>query len=1464
MTSPFKVKNSLGISIGASSLSFIRLNNSLSNGKNSNPIVDMKYIQHYGKPNDYVSNILSTMNRDNLVFTGRKHLEYPDFKYISEIEAIEYGLKYLSSTSPQTPPFDAVISLGAESIIVYQTNSKKNSPAIIKAYTGNKCASGTGEFFLQQIKRMSLSLNEAMSLALIGNPYNISGRCSVFCKSDCTHALNKGVPKEDVVAGLTKMVAQKIVDLTSKFYNKRALVIGGVSQNRAVIEHLQLLNKVSKNFISIETIPESYCFEALGAAWYAFLHQDDSFVRIKSVNNLFRNSSPNESDYRKSHFSFLSPLLTFQNNVEYKEVSKDVLEENVKCILGLDVGSTTTKAVLINLNNSAIVASEYLRTNGDPIFASVECYKSIKRQYDFKPKIVGLGITGSGRHISGIHALSDSIINEIIAHSTATTYFDPEADTIFEIGGQDAKYTFLTAGVPSDYAMNEACSAGTGSFLEEAASETLNIDYLSIGELAIKSLNPPNFNDQCSAFISSDIKTALQEGISKEDILAGLVYSICLNYSNRVKGNRKTGKKVFMQGGVCYNKAVPLAMAAITGKRIIVPPEPGLMGAFGVALEVKRRIELGFTEEKVFDLDVLISRKVEYETSFICAGGKEKCDRKCNVSIISVDNKKFPFGGACDKYYSIVKNEQKNNTTLNYVSKRQELIFGDYYQKKPDSLAKSNNNHLNSKSIGISKSLLSNTYFPLFYNFFNSLGLNIIIGDINSPKGVEKKSAPFCFPVEIAHGFFQDLIDKNPDYFFLPHIQESFKGEDSFYNRTCVLVQSEAYYLRASFKKELENKKILSPVFNFSSDISSIELEFQKLSISLGFDKTKSQKAFARAISSFYDINSKIKKLGNDALANIQSSKYGIVIVLLGRSYNAMADEANMGIPQKISSRGITIIPFDSLDFSKYHSYENMYWDSGKLILQATRLIKESPVLFPIYITNFSCGPDSIILHYFHKIMENKPHLVLELDSHSADAGINTRIEAFIDIILRYKQLNERGLISYVSNEFTPLKVIDSHKIIDSKGIETSIFDKNVKIIIPSMGRFSSEAFAAAFIKHGINSEALPIYDFNTLALGRSSTSCKECLPLILNSGALLNYYKNRDKNEKTIFFMPKGTGPCRFGQYHVFLNDLIQNHKLENTGVYSLTDEDSYGGLGNSFVIRGWIAITVGDAIQNLMHSIKAIAENPDDVISILEDQWENILYSIKSDKLTEIYKKLKILSEKLKQTKQIVSYQNAVKVALIGEIYVRHDDFSRRDLLEKLYNENIIVKVAPIGEYVYYSNYIASSNEHNSSKKIMFWLRDKIQRNIEKKVYSILSKSGYIGSHTSNIKEVISKGSNYINDKLYGEAILTVGSAFDEIINNSDGIIAIGPFGCMPSRVAESILTIQMNLEEKLKTESISKMDNHFTDVSHLPFLSIETDGNPFPQIIRSKIEIFILQAKRLHKKVNYNSEIKSKVLH
>ena len=775
---------SLGICIGASSISLVILKDNNINWHSTK--------LHEGDPKKTLNSMLQNLNLkeiDYFLVTGRKFKEFVKIPNITEPEAVENALEFLDIKN-----IDTIVSAGGENFIVYYLDKNLK---ISKVESGNKCASGTGEFFLQQIKRMNLTKEEAIEKGLSGKPHKISGRCSVFCKSDCTHALNKGERKEDVVSGLCEMMANKILELLNKVNFKKVLLIGGTSQNKPLVEFLK--KKVNL------TIPEQATyFEALGAAYAA----ESKGTKKIYLNDLFTKKT--------SSFTFHKPLNKFLKFVEFKESERKNAKENDTCIIVLDVGSTTTKIVLIRTKDNAILGSEYLRTNGDQINASVECYKSIKRQLDnTQIKIIGLGVTGSGRQIAGLHALTNSIINEIIAHATGATYFDKEVDTIFEIGGQDAKYTHLTNGIASDYAMNEACSAGTGSFLEESAQESLGINYKEIGDIALKAKNPPNFNDQCAAFISSDIKNASHENLEKEDIVAGLVYSICMNYTNRVKGNRPMGKKIFMQGGVCYNKAVPIAMAALTGKKIIVPPEPGLIGAFGVALEIKKRIELNLLEKQEFNLDSLINRKVIYHKPFKCFGNNDGCDRRCEISMLEVDGEKIPFGGACNKYYNLRFNIKANTEKNDLVALRQKLVFEKYADEKLTA-----EQEKTAKTIGITKSFMTNTYYPLYHNFFTKLGMKIILSETVDEEGKSKIGSSFCYPVEIAHGLFKDLINKKPDYIFLPHITELEVKNEDFYKKACVFVQSEPYYLKTTFKDE-NLPKLISPVISFSKGIEN-------------------------------------------------------------------------------------------------------------------------------------------------------------------------------------------------------------------------------------------------------------------------------------------------------------------------------------------------------------------------------------------------------------------------------------------------------------------------------------------------------------------------------------------------------------------------------------------------------------------------------------------------------------------
>jgi predicted CoA-substrate-specific enzyme activase len=1426
----------LGLCIGASNISLVLLEK---DGKNNISILDSKTMPHEGNPRNTITKMISSSllhTVDRIAVTGRKLKSKLKASSISEPEAMEYALKhmqYYEEKEDFKKDIDVVVSAGGETFMVYQVDQEGR---VINVYTGSKCASGTGEFFLQQIKRMNINAEEAVLIADMENPYKVAGRCSVFCKSDCTHALNKGASKERVVAGLSDMMALKIMELLKKIKHEKVAVVGGVSANTAMINFL-------KKEVPYVYIPEhAKYFEALGAALWAM---EEETRPIESMEDLFTEG--------ESAFTFLPAIKDYLSKVTFKETIRQEANEGDVCIIGLDVGSTTTKAVLMRKEDNAILASCYLRTNGDPIQASRQCYGEILKQLKHKIQIIGLGVTGSGRQIAGLHALTPAVINEIIAHATAAVYFDPEVDTIFEIGGQDAKYTYITNGVACDYAMNEACSAGTGSFLEEAAKESLFISTEEIGDIALNSSRPPNFSDQCAAFISSDIKSAIQEGIGIEDLAAGLVYSICMNYINRVKGSRAVGNKVFMQGGVCYNKAVPIAMAALTGKEIIVPPEPGLMGAFGVALELKNKMELGLLQPMTFDLEELAEREVTYGNSFICLGGKEKCDRKCTINMIDINGNKYPFGGACNKYVNMIQDKKEiNMEKMDLVNLREKLVFQKFGVERSIRLLPANQ-----KTVGLNYALLTHTLFPLYYNFFTALGFDVVYSEDIDEEGVERRASEFCYPVEIAHGTLMGLIKKKPDIYFLPHVNGMLVENGTGATVTCPLVQAEPYYLKTTFS-ELDKEMLLTPVFNFSKGFEKEQRKFVDIAKKLGIDADYAQKAYVYAVQAQKDFHAECAKIGKEFLEELEKNPNEIAIVLFGRPYNAFTKKANMGIPQKFVTREYRIIPHDFLPYQNEETTENMYWALGQIMMKSAQYVKRHPQLFATYITNFSCGPDSFLVGYFRKIMDQKPSLTLELDSHTADAGLDTRIEAFLDVIKSYIEMSKTS-VSEEKNQFKLAEVVTEKGntwVVDSKGEKYALNHPKVHILIPSMGDLSSRLLAASLRFIGIHATTVPAPTAKELRIGKGYASCKECLPLILTVGSLIDYLDYRKKeDELLVYFMPDTSGPCRFGQYNILMKNVLEKKEIEDVALISLTSENSYAGFGNDFTLRAWQSIIIGDVMEEIYSAVLTIAKNKSEAMKVYESVCELIIKSIEKDNWSELKQVIREAAKTMSKIEKIRSVEETPKIALIGEIYVRRDGFSRQYLIERLAKEGIIVRTAPIAEWIYYCDYLVKNKysvNSNLKDRIRTFILQFFKHPFEKTIKEIFAESGFYHKQMIDIEKMINNVKDLISPELTGEAILTAGSAITEVIEEVSGVISIGPFSCMPARIAESVINVKMNDKKREIAEDKELVEKVMKHYPALPFLAIETDGNAFPQVIEAKLEIFCLQVARIHNKI------------
>jgi predicted nucleotide-binding protein (sugar kinase/HSP70/actin superfamily) len=634
-----------------------------------------------------------------------------------------------------------------------------------------------------------------------------------------------------------------------------------------------------------------------------------------------------------------------------------------------------------------------------------------------------------------------------------------------------------------------------------------------------------------------------------------------------------------------------------------------------------------------------------------------------------------------------------------------------------------------------------------------------------------------------------------------------------------------------------------------------MEGTFIEIAHECGRDCDQGKSAFDAALKAQQDFFAALRKRGDEVIKRLEEDPSRIGIVLFGRPYNAFADEGNLGIPGKFASRGVELIPWDMLDYNQEPCSPDMNWAIAQNILRAAKIVERHPQLFGAYITNFSCGPDSFVVGYFRDVMKDKPSLTLELDSHTADAGVNTRIEAFLDIVARYRTLHKpadsRPPFRKAEIDYSGPKPV----FVASDGARVSLKDKKAHVLFPSMGKLTSEAFAAIFNGAGMRASAVPVYDTEVLKLGKGHCSCKECLPLMLTTGGLLSYLsKRKDNDEYLIYFMPTCGGNCRFTQYNVYIRSLIEKLRIQNAALLSLTNENGYAGLEIKDTLNILKGVLVSDVMEDIKNALNVLAKDKASALKTFHGEWERIIALLRTGKTSSLYKLLEDVAAKLKSIPIKYPLREAKVISLLGEIFVRRDYFSGQDLIERLERRGIIVRRAPMFEWLEYCDWNVKHGIYEANFDWKGALKFKIQRRLqlgfEKKIKRALAKSGLYIYELTEMDKIISYGKEFFDTRLTGEAILVAGTFFRDILHSTCGTIQIGPFACMPTRVVEAVLTAEATIDnKKMLDKRIAGSDRSCDNISALPFLSIESDGNPFPAILESRIEAFCLQVERLH---------------
>ena len=1289
------------------------------------------------------------------------------------------------------PHVKTVIEIGGEDskLIFLDWDHALKKIRIVDFAMNSICAAGTGSFLDQQAHRLGLSIEDFGEIALkSNNPPRIAGRCSVFAKTDMIHLQQLATPEYDIVCGLCYAMARNFKSTIGKgkVFHRPVAFQGGVAANagmrRAFTEILGLMEGelfIPRFFASMG---------AIGALLLTLEHssvRDFRFPSLKPLEDYINNPSLAEKGKE--------PLNLFQDHNRTVRFSSPVRGgEKIPAYLGVDVGSISTNVVVID-RDKRMLAKRYLMTAGRPIEAIKQGLSEVEEEIGDFVEIRGVGTTGSGRYLTGDFIGADIVKNEITAQATAALHIDPHVDTIFEIGGQDSKYISLKSGAIVDFEMNKVCAAGTGSFLEEQA-EKLGISIKGeFGNLALSARNPVPLGERCTVFMESDLVHYQQRGASKDNLVAGLSYSIVLNYLNKVVGDRRIGENIFFQGGTASNAGVVAAFRKVLGRRIAVPDNHEVTGAIGAAIIALENSDGKGSAFKGFDL----SRK-EYElTSFECSG----CPNLCGINRLLVKGEEPLFyGGRCERY-EVKRKGMKRETVPDLFKERDELL-----NRIPFSTRERERGPI----IGIPRTLFFYELLPFFHTFLTRLGFQVLFSDRTHKEiihqGVESVVAETCFPIKVAHGHVLDLLKKGVRAIFLPSIisMEKFLPE-SQESCTCPYIQSLPYVLQSSIDFPAQ-VRLMRPILHFGEGRERVIRELIAWGREVGRSPQEVRDAVDFAFEAQDTFARTLKERGEEILSQWRGKIP--ILVIVSRPYNGCDPGLNSNLHQKLLGLGTLPIPLDFLsleDTPITGEWKGMYWRYGQKILTAAEFLRTNSDLHAIYLTNFGCGPDSFIAHFFKQQLEGKPFLTIEVDEHSADVGVLTRVEAFLDSL---KNLQERE---------TPRhhKAPQSRNRLDGRCI-----------YLPYMSDHAY-ALSSSFEGCGIDSRVLPESDEETLKWGRAHTSGRECFPCILTTGDMIKMVKNPDFHpEKTAFFMPSGRGPCRFGQYHHFHRLVLDDLGYPEVSIFApVQDEhfyDQLGEIGKRFTRLAWQGVIAIDLLQKQVRAIRPYEKAKGDTDAVYLYYLHEVCQAIKQgDGVREILVKAKRVFDSINTDRR----QRRPVVGVVGEIYIRSNRFANEDLVRTIEGLGGEVWLPPVFEWTLYTNFTAkrrSLSKGNLRGLLKNFLTDRMETGYAhrmEKIFNIKELS---------TKEILDKASPYLHSSFEGEAILSIGKAVDFVQKGASGIINAMPFACMPGTVVHALL--------KRCRE----------DLAHIPVLTLSYDGQKQSNI-QTRLEAFLYQVRQ-----------------
>ena len=1052
------------------------------------------------------------------------------------------------------PETRVAIELGGQDakVIFFRKDDATGQLVTSEMRMNGSCAGGTGAFVDQVAELLNVEVEEFGAYAQRGTiVYDISGRCGVFAKTDIQPLLNQGVSKEDIALSSFHAIAKQTIGGLAQGMTFTPPVIfegGPLTFNPRLIE-------VFKERLGLEEdqaiVPENAeVLVAYGTAisiGSMFEDKESEYDKESALDKLRNYGSTRNLEALHSLDVF------FQDEIEHQKFDQRHSHpkfqaqelksgETLNAYLGIDAGSTTSKFVLLN-EKEEVVEKFYANNSGDPLKLVTDALKEMRDKYrkaGVTLNLQGVGSTGYGELLFSKAFKTDYHTVETVAHAEAAKQIDENATFILDIGGQDMKAINLRGGVVTGITLNEACSAGCGSFIETYA-RSLEIPVQEIAGKAFSSDYPSRLGSRCTVFMNSSIITEQKHGKSPEDIMAGLCRSIIENVFTkvvRVPNLDALGDIIIVQGGTFKNEAVLRAFEQYVKKDVIRPPHPGEMGAIGIALLTKKHVESIKEKEGSYTTTFIGLDKLEeftYETKpgLVCTF----CSNNCNRTMVTFnDDSHFITGNRCERGEIVgdikdpsVKEKlkaanQRISAIPNMMKRHSHLLLKDY---QPPVLAEKRNIR-----IGIPRTFEFWVSLPFWKSLFTSLGFEVIISKKSDYKLFEEglasiSSDTICFPAKISHGHIKDLIRKKVDRIFMPvMISMTPENKSTPGSALCSVVQGYSMVIDKA-DEPLKNHGIAfdRPAFHWLTPKLKRKQIMTYLKDTFGINRKSSKKAFDAAETILVDYRDQLLKEGQEIIDSLEGSN-DFAVVLAGRPYHS--DElVNHDLASHFTSMGIPVLNLDSLPgiFDQdIHDVrmENINSFHARL-LGAALVIARHPNLEMVQIVSFGCGHDAVLTDEVIRTMKmcsDKKLLTLKLDEGDVRGPLSIRVKSFIETIRSKREFN-RQLPSFKRLEDPfPVKFTKEDR-------------KNRTILIPNLSPSFSLLVARLFHREGLNAVLLPIADQKAIELGKKYVHNDICFPAQVNIGeALLHLKSGQSDPDKTAVCLAKNCENCRAGQY--------------------------------------------------------------------------------------------------------------------------------------------------------------------------------------------------------------------------------------------------------------------------------------------------------------------------------------------